>query len=299
MNCPLCNGSKTVRRRCIDTSELIPRWNDDFGIDIRGEFGEVTVIELYKCADCQIGFFKPDSLAGSPRIYEELGKREWYYVPHKWEHDVALLDLDGARNGIEIGCGFGSFVDRVRRQKNIPFEGCEQNPSAVQVARSKGVAVLLEDSENLAKRLPSAYDVVCSFQVLEHVTHPRNFLKSLCDLLRPGGKLLIGVPNGNSFLKHRLDLLDLPPHHMTRWTADSMMRIQRLFPLKFVRLAYEPLKEPTVEFYVEGYANFLKKIGLGVFSWPSVRSRMSRLIRRPWVRSMLRGQALYAVYERT
>src|ERR1700682_972836 len=98
MKCPLCECEKTVPRNCMETSQITARWKRDFGIDIRSEFGEVSVIELYKCGECQIGFFKPDSLAGSPRIYEALEKIEWYYMPRKWEHDMALLDMDGAHN---------------------------------------------------------------------------------------------------------------------------------------------------------------------------------------------------------
>jgi SAM-dependent methyltransferase len=271
----------------------------DFKIDVRSEFGEVSTIELNKCNDCVIQFFKPDSLAGSPQMYVALEKQEQYYLPRKWEHDMALADMDGSRNGIEIGAGFGSFVERVKKEKGIPFDGCEQNPSAIQVARSNGITLLLEDSDSLAKRLPRAYDVVCCFQVLEHVSRPRDLLHSFCDLLRPGGKLLLGLPNADSFLKHQFNLLDLPPHHMTRWTAEVLTHLQAWFPLKLIRVAYEPLPDYQVEYYLRAYLDFLRKWGLGIAAWPAIRSRIARVIRRPGVRRFLRGQTFYASYQRT
>lgn len=232
-------------------------------------------------------------------MYVALEKQEQYYLPRKWEHDMALADMDGSHNGIEIGAGFGSFVERVKKEKGIPFDGCEQNPSAIQVARSNGVTLLLEDSDSLAKRLPRAYDVVCCFQVLEHVSRPRDLLHSFCDLLRPGGKLLLGLPNADSFLKHQFNLLDLPPHHMTRWTAEVLTHLQAWFPLKLIRVAYEPLPEYQVEYYLHAYLDFLRKRGLGIAAWPAIRSRIARVIHRPGVRRFLRGQTFYASYQRT
>lgn len=282
----------------LEVAQIKSRWMRDLGIDVGGEFGELSIIELHRCVDCAIQFFKPDSVAGSPEIYMALEQRAEYYLPCKWEHEMALRDIGDSRNGVEIGCGFGSFVERVRKEKGIPFYGCEQNPSAVRIACSNGVNVLLEDSQNLAKRLPGAHDVVCSFQVLEHVDRPREVLQSFCDLVRPGGKLLLGLPNAASFLKHQYNPLDLPPHHMTRWRAEVLRRLQAWFPLKLIRIAYEPLPEYQVSYYAEAYMDFLKKRGLGMAGWPSIRSRLINVIRHSGVRRLLRGQTFYASYER-
>ena len=298
MNCPLCESGGTEPLTSLEVAPIISRWVKDFGIDVRSEFGEVKVIQLYKCGYCALAFFQPDSVAGSPILYQLLEKIDWYYQPRHWEHDIALEDIKGARNGIEIGCGFGDFVARVKREINIPFDGCEQNPSAVQIGCSRGVAVLLEDPEQLAKRRAGAYDVVCSFQVLEHVSRPKDFLQSLCDLLRPGGKLLLGLPNANSFLKHQFNLFDLPPHHMTRWTDEVLRRLEARFPVKLARLAYEPLGDGHLDGYLAAYSEFLRPWTLGISTWPTTRRGMARLIRHRRVRRFLRDQGFYASYVR-
>ena len=299
MNCPLCSSSKTVLHASFEVPRIISQWEKEFKIDVRSEFGGVSQIEFYKCLACALGFFKPDSLAGSPALYEALEKIDWYYLPRKWEHDVALLDMSGASNGVEIGCGFGAFVTRVRAERNISFEGCEQNPSAVQIGQANGAAIRLESLEDLAERRPGAFDVVCSFQVLEHVVNPGGFLRSMCALLRPGGKLIVGLPNAESYLKYQFDLLDLPPHHMSRWKAAVMVRLQKWFPLRLVRVEYEPLKETAVDTYVDAYSKFFPTRAVGVLPWPAIRWRLARAVRHLRLRRFLRGQGFYASYIRT
>jgi SAM-dependent methyltransferase len=298
MQCPLCSNSNTALQGSVDVTEIASGWRRVHEIDIQKEFGEVSYVELYRCFECSLRFFKPDSVAASPRLYEQLEKREWYYAPRRWEHDAALEDMNGARNGLEIGCGFGAFVARIIEEKKIPFEGCEQNPSAVRVGQSKGVPVRLESLEDMARRRPGAYDVVCSFQVLEHVTNPGGFLKSACDLLGPGGKLILGVPNSKSSIVRFLSFFDAPPHHMSRWSKKVLTRLPKWFPLELVRIAYEPLQESKVEMYVEAREDFLRRHGVGSLMHPWVRSRIVGLLRKTRFRSFLKGETIYTCYAR-
>lgn len=298
MACPLCFSTKTVLKDTLPVADIVSRWQRDQKIDVRSEFGEVAVIELYRCLECTLEFFKPDSVAGTAALYEKLEHLEGYYLPRKWEHDTALQDMNGARNGLEIGCGLGDFVSRVAREKHISFEGLEQSPSAVRAGQSRGVPIRLATVEEMAQSHPGAYDVVCGFQVLEHVIDPRGFIESACTVLRPGGRLIIGVPNAKSFIKRAINVYDMPPHHVTRWSDEVLMRLQRWFPLKLIRVAYEPLPEYRVEWYVEIHEDILRRHGLGSLVHPWIRSRIIRLVRNAKIRRFLRGDTIYASYVR-
>jgi SAM-dependent methyltransferase len=298
MICPLCRSENSILLQHLKTEPLVSRWKNQFGIDIGAEFGGVPSLELRVCRACGLGYFLPDGVAGSPALYEQLGKCDWYYLHRKWEHDVALQDFDGCMNGIELGCGFGDFVARVIQEKKVSFEGCEQNPSAVEIARQNGISVHLETAEELAKTRPGKYSVVCAFQVLEHLSRPADFLDASCKLLKPGGKLMLGVPNAKSFLRHQSNLLDMPPHHVTRWTAEVLSRLPQWFPLKLVRTAYEPLADYHVDGYVEAYANLFATRTSRVFSLPKVQSLIAGLIRTSGIQRTLRGQTIYACYVR-
>lgn len=298
MLCPLCSNAKTALQTRLEVAEIVSLWQKVHGIDVRGEFDQLSVLELYKCFECGLSFFKPDSAAGSAALYEALEKQDDYYLPEKWEHDAALQDIGGSRDGLEIGCGFGAFVARVIAEKKIAFEGCEQNQSAVKVGQSRGIPVRLEKLEEVARRRPASYDAICAFQVLEHVSNPGEFLKDACNLLRPGGKLILGLPNSKSSISRFVGLFDAPPHHMTRWNDEVLENLPRLFALELVRVAYEPLPDTKVEMYFEAFEDSLRRRGLGRLVHPWFRTRAIRLLRKSMIRRFLRGDTIYGCYLR-
>ena len=199
---------------------------------------------------------------------------------------------------LSSGSTAAAFCTRQRQAGTATWWVCIENASAVEITRRKGLLVHLDSIENLAKVRPGVYDSVCSFQVLEHVSNPDSFLKASCAILRPGGKLMLGLPNASSFLRHQFNLLDLPPHHMTRWTEDVLFRLQEFFPLKLVRVAIEPLANYHVHDYVGAYWRALSKSWLRIPSVPAIESRLARAIQILGLRRFLRGQTIYACYTR-
>jgi 2-polyprenyl-3-methyl-5-hydroxy-6-metoxy-1,4-benzoquinol methylase len=299
IQCPLCASERSTTARSVAAAELVTGWQQLFKIDITDELRDVPRIDLLACQECALQFYVPRTLAGSPRLYEKLQVFDWYYMAHKWEHDAALEDLNGASRILEVGCGFGDFVARLRGERGLNAEGVELNARAVEESQRRGLPVKLLDVRELARQRPGAYDAVCSFQVLEHLTDPRGVLESACALVKPGGRVLLGVPNAEGFLKFQFNLLDMPPHHMTRWSVRAFANLQRQFPLKLKRFALEPLAAYHTLDYVD--AQCARLIAGGV---PRVliRGRFKLLaadvLRWTRVHRLLRGHTLYVCLER-
>jgi SAM-dependent methyltransferase len=101
----------------------------------------------------------------------------------------------------DIGCGAGSFLDHVtglaseivavepfaEYQKTLEDKGY-RTYSYAREAASDGVKV----------------DMAFSFQVIEHVTDPVQFLREIREILKPGAQLVVSTPNRNDILMELL-----------------------------------------------------------------------------------------------
>lgn len=109
--------------------------------------------------------------------------------------------LEGVTGGpgslLDVGCGTGEFP-AVAAGRGWRVQGVELMPEAAEHARRvHGLDVregLLADTD-LPER---AYDAVCALHVLEHVPDTVGFLRELAARARPGGHLMIEVPNLDS-----------------------------------------------------------------------------------------------------
>jgi SAM-dependent methyltransferase len=275
----------------------VTAWRQNFQIDVSPEYHGVSEIQMWECSTCSISFFMPESLAGSARLYSELEKFDWYYMPQKWEYGRALKDLRECKRVLEVGCGSGNFLKLAREEAGLQVEGLEKNTRAIQEALQQGFHVTESTVEDFAKERTSNYDAVCCFQVLEHVPRQKEFLNACCDLLRPGGRLLLGVPNADSFIRYEFNVLDMPPHHMSRWPRKAMLRLPDYFPVRVTHVLQEPLAEYHVQLYVNAYCAHFARGPFRLFNSPRLRTWLAHFLRLG-PRQALRGQTVYACYER-
>lgn len=101
---------------------------------------------------------------------------------------------------------------------------------------------MVRDLRDEADERPNYYDVVCHFQVLEHVPDPLKFMQACADVLRPGGLLIVAVPSRDSFLSLvENNWLNLPPHHLTLWSDRALESILSNVAISSVEVWHEPV----------------------------------------------------------
>jgi SAM-dependent methyltransferase len=103
---------------------------------------------------------------------------------------------------LELGCGHGAVIYFARQQGYVNICGVDGSPEQVAAARQLGIEGVVEGDLMLAlAALPDqSRDCIVAFDVIEHFT--RDELIMLVDevwrVLRPGGRWIIHVPNGES-----------------------------------------------------------------------------------------------------
>jgi SAM-dependent methyltransferase len=195
---------------------------------------------LVSCSRCSLGFFTP-AVEASIGLYQELARLPWYYLSEKPEYEFAKRFVEAGTSVLDVGCGDAAFAEYIEGARYV---GIEQNPGAVQRARDRGIEVeqsLLEEFSGLGR---SRFDVVCAFQVLEHVPQPGRFLDQLRGLARPGGTIIVSVPAADSFVSLEVnEPLNLPPHHLTWWFDRALDKIAEIKDLDLIWLHHETLSE--------------------------------------------------------
>ncbi len=239
---PVTGKKAAVLVDSISVSEVIEAYRE-LDIDVENSFQGQLDLPVYRCKDTGYRFFYPHSLAGKSDFYQKLQRKGGYYAEWRWEHEQSISALTHCNKIIEIGCGTGNFLKKLRDQHDKHVSGLEFNPNAIKVAKEQNLDVYDIRVEDFSRQHKAQFDAVCTFQVLEHVPDVRGFLNGACNLLKPNGILIVGVPNNNPYLFKfdKLHALNLPPHHMGLWDKSSLKLLANHFPLKLIEVRSEPL----------------------------------------------------------
>ena len=239
-HCLLCLSDTLRRLDEIPVSGLTKAYKRVYGYSPDQEFSGVRSLDYYLCTQCDLRFFWPPC-TGSERFYRAFQRLPLYYLPDKFEYQAASPYVRSGDKVLEIGCGRGAFAAHLTTKD---YTGLEFSPEAADSANSGGLSVLKQTIEEHAKDHLDRYDVVCAFQVLEHVADVNTFIAASVRALRPGGLLIFCVPSAESYVSRLTNaLLNMPPHHVTHWSDAVLRNMLNLFPLELVSLQHEPLSD--------------------------------------------------------
>lgn len=133
--------------------------------------------------------------ASEYRFMAEYEDRHWWFVGRRAVL-AALLDglgLPADARILEVGCGTGGNLPLLGRYGRVT--ALEMDSYARTFAQQK-TGVDVRDGV-LPQRLPfdgERFDLVCLFDVLEHIPDDQAALAAIAGLLAPGGRLLLTVP---------------------------------------------------------------------------------------------------------
>jgi 2-polyprenyl-3-methyl-5-hydroxy-6-metoxy-1,4-benzoquinol methylase len=247
-NCPICGSRSKLKLRLSRErilEELSNYWNSSPPNDIVD-----NSYDIFNCNNCQYEFSSP-SIPGNNKFYSWIVGMTSYYSKSRWEFKIVLdkLKESSARNILDVGCGDGHFLDLVRKnisESSINFYGLEHTNESILAAKSRGFKIYdFNINENISELITEKFDAIVLFHVLEHVENPVDFLKNILSILNKGGKIYISTPlSPMHFERYSLDILNHPPHHLSRFSVNSYVQIARI-----LRCNIHYVKSPSSRFF--------------------------------------------------
>lgn len=143
-----------------------------------------------------------------------------------WEHiyryRFATRFVPGQRV-LDIACGEGYGSAALRQAGAVSVVGVDVSPQACEHARrTYGIDARVGDATAIP--LPNqSIDIIVSFETIEHVAQPTEFINECARVLAPGGVLIISTPNRNRF---RADDIE-NPFHCSEMSRDEFVTLLR------------------------------------------------------------------------
>lgn len=127
-------------------------------------------------------------------------RREKIFRPRS-ERLMAICERHGVPRGtlLEVGAGFGTFCEEITRLAFFSrVIAVEPTPDLAATCRRKGLEVIERPVEEVQIG-SAAVDAIASFEVIEHLFSPKEFLAVCSNLLKDNGVLVLSCPNGQGF----------------------------------------------------------------------------------------------------
>lgn len=255
-SCPLCHGDGkperfiTIGKFAID--EMIDEWVKRAKFNPIADVYRHSFLEERRCLNCGLHFYNYH-LPDSALFYEKLMDNIDYYTQFRWEYGSAakIIGKLKPKSLLDIGAGHGAFLERIRYM--VPhIVASEYNQKAEQVCREKGFETYSEDISVINEK----FDIVCAFEVMEHVHDNAIFMKNCLNLLKENGVLIFGMPDPDGMLTvNGGSWLNIPPHHQYKFSYQAFQYLAKKYQLKII--AYQK-SELTYNQYAR-YAQALSK----------------------------------------
>ncbi|HEX9912709.1 MAG TPA: methyltransferase domain-containing protein [candidate division Zixibacteria bacterium] len=218
-------------------------------IPVRHTFNDCNY-NLIQCKNCSLITVDP---MPSPETVKSFYCDEYFEKDYKcgikshsyYEEEATLIEktnlvlplvnkLKPQGTLLEIGCAGGTFLNQALK-KGYQVQGIEVSPSMSQKAQELyGIEVRQGDFEEL-EFMDEVFDVVCMFDVFEHLRGPRKALEKIYQILKPDGIVVIDVPTTKNALAFKLSVnllkivnkirrISSPPYHLYEYLPNSLQR---------------------------------------------------------------------------
>lgn len=157
-----------------------------------------------------------------PAAYRKMAEtedRHWWFCGRRAVADTVIrsLGLPDDASILEIGAGTGGNIEMLSRYGNVTAVEMDEAARAIALEKT-GMHFLAGHLPDALPEFDRKFDLVCMFDVLEHVEKDRAALEAITGLLAPGGRLVLTVPAHQWLWSHHDEVL----HHFRRYSRAGL-----------------------------------------------------------------------------
>jgi len=149
---------------------------------------------------------------------------------------------------LDIGCGNGEFLKVIKKNKSIIGVGVEYSDSAIEQCHNIGLGCLKHTALKSIK--DSTYDVITMLDVIEHLKYPREYLKEVYRLLKPGGLLIVRTMDTikGQYRKAEENWSMFSSQHIWYFNHNNLKKLLKEYKFKFINC--KPYDSTVAHFFL-------------------------------------------------
>ncbi|PKQ70952.1 methyltransferase domain-containing protein [Raineya orbicola] len=114
---PLIPDEPVKPVQTLSVAKIVESYQKSFGIDVQSYFRNLQEIQIWEGENSLLNFYFP-TIAGDEKFYAEISQKYvGYYQTWKWEHEIARQFVKKQQKVLEIGCGNGYFLEKIKADK--------------------------------------------------------------------------------------------------------------------------------------------------------------------------------------
>lgn len=176
----------------------------------------------------------------NPAAYTEMSEieeRHWWFTGRRaiLESTIRALNLPLRAKILEVGCGTGGNIPMLSKYGTVSGFEMDETACAIGAKKAGGKAVIKAGSCPDDIPFPGeTFDLVCMFDVLEHIAHDVETLAALKNHLAEDGRMIITVPAHQWLWGPHDEFL----HHKRRYSTGELRSKVAVSGFDIVKLSY-------------------------------------------------------------